>query len=145
MISANMKRLDSADNTVIHNGKPIFAMHVDFSIGDLSLNEYLYHDLEMRERSNFHRHTRGAMESTIPKEKKIAQIAQIRSIGGEYCKYIKTTIKDGKYHTQARNNAISQRKNPMGRFLLVYSVNIIRQNALISIVTRIVWRKHLKS
>ena len=125
VFSANMKRLDSADNTVIHNGRPIFAMHVDFSIMDLSLKGYLYHDLdlEMRERSNFHRHIRDAMdamERTVPGEKRNAQIAQIRSIEGEYWKYIRTTVRDGKYHTEARNNAISQRENRMGRFLLVY-------------------------
>ncbi|EQB73465.1 MAG: transposase [Ferroplasma sp. Type II] len=125
VFSSNMKRLDSADNTIIHNGKPIFAMHVDFSIGDLSLKGYLYHDLdlEMGERSNFHRHIRDAMdamEKTVPREKKNAQIAQIRSIEGEYWKYIRTTVRDGKYHTEARNNAISQREHRMGRFLLVY-------------------------
>ncbi|MHB1902374.1 MAG: IS1634 family transposase, partial [Cuniculiplasma sp.] len=74
-------------------------------------------------RSNFHRHIRDAMdamEKTVPKEKRSTQIAQIRSVEGEYYKYIRTTVKDGTYHTQARNNAISQRENRMGRFLLVY-------------------------
>ncbi|MHB1662256.1 MAG: IS1634 family transposase [Thermoplasmataceae archaeon] len=125
VFSANAKRLDSADNTIVYNDKPIFAMQVDFSIGGLSLKGYLYHDLDLetRERSNFHRHIRDAMdamEKTVPKEKKTAQIAQIRSVEGEYYKYIRTTVKDGRYHTQARNNAISQMENRMGRFLLVY-------------------------
>lgn len=31
------------------------------------------------------------------------------------------TAKDGKYHAYARNNAISQRENRMGRFMLVYN------------------------
>jgi transposase len=30
------------------------------------------------------------------------------------------TVRDGRYHTQARNNAISQRENRIGRFMLVY-------------------------
>ena len=122
VFSANMRRLDSADNTIVYNDKPIFAMHVDFSIGDLALKGYLYHDLDLetRERSSFHRHIREVMdtiEKTEPEEKRAAQI---RPIGGEYYKYIRTTVKDGKYHAQARNNAISQRENRMVRFMLVY-------------------------
>ena len=47
------------------------------------------------------------IEKTEPEEKRPAQIAQIRSMGGEYYRYIRTTVKDGKYHAHARNNAIS--------------------------------------
>jgi transposase len=125
VFSSSMRRLDSADNTIVYNYKPIFAMHVEFSIGDLALEGYLYHDLDLeaRERSSFHRHIREAMDTikkTEPKEKRVAQIAQIRSMGGEYCRYIRMTVRDGRYHTQARNNAISQRENRIGRFMLVY-------------------------
>ncbi|QRF74882.1 Transposase [Thermoplasmatales archaeon] len=125
VFSAGMRRLDSADNTILYSGRPIFAMHVDFTIDGLGLEGYLYHDLDLeaRERTNFHRHIREVMdtiEKTKPKEKKPAQIAQVRSMAGEYYRYIRTTVKDGKYHAQARNNAISQRENRMGRFMLVY-------------------------
>ena len=80
VFSANMRRLDSADNTIIYDDKPIFAMHVDFSIGDLALEGYIYHDLDLetRERSSFHRHIREVMdtiEKTEPEEKRHAQIA----------------------------------------------------------------------
>ncbi|EQD75680.1 transposase (IS4) [mine drainage metagenome] len=124
--SGNMRGLDSADNTIMYNDKPIFARHVEFSMGDLALKGYLYHDLdlEMRERSSFHRHIRevmDAVEKTEPKEKRNVQIAQIQSIAGEYYRYIRSTVKDGKYHAQARNNAISQKEHRMGRFMLVYS------------------------
>ena len=124
--SAGMRRLDSTDHTIMYNDRPIFAMHVSFSIGDLPLKGYLYHDLDLeaRERSSFHRHVREAMdviEKTEPRGKRPAQIAQIRSIGGEYYRYIRATVKDGRYHAQARNNAISQMENRMGRFMLVYN------------------------
>ncbi|MHB8397215.1 MAG: IS1634 family transposase [Thermoplasmataceae archaeon] len=126
VFSSSMRGLDSADNTVMYNDRPIFAMHVEFSVADLKLEGYLYHDLELetRERSNFHRRIREAMdaiEKTEPKAMRSAQIVQVRSIAGEYYRYIRTTVKDGKYHAQARNNAISQRENRMGRFMLVYS------------------------
>ena len=125
VFSANMRVLDSADNTIMYNDKPIFAMHVEFSIGDLAVKGYLYHDLDLeaRERSSFHRRIRevmDAVEKADPKKKRTAQIAQVRSMEGEYYRYIRTTIRNGKYHAQARNNAISQRENRMGRFMLVY-------------------------
>jgi transposase len=126
VFSANMKKLDFVDNTIVYNDKPIFGMHVGFSIGDIELKGYLYHDLDLetRERSSFHRHiieVMDAVERTEPKEKRNAQIAQIRSVEGEYYRYIRTTVKDGKYHAKARNKAISQRENRMGRFMLVNS------------------------
>ena len=52
VFSANMKKMDSADNTIMYNDKPIFAMHVDFSIGDLSLEGYLYHDMDLEARED---------------------------------------------------------------------------------------------
>ena len=126
VFSPSMRMLDSADNTIMYNDRPIFAMHVEFSISDLKLKGYLNHDLELetRERTNVHRRIREAMdaiEKTEPKEKRSAQIVQIRSVAGEYYRYIRATVKDGEYHVQARNNAISQRENSMGRFMLVYS------------------------
>ena len=126
VFSANIRMLDSADNTIMYNDKPIFAMHVEFSVDNLSLEGYLYHDLDLetRERSGFHRRIREVtdiIERTEPREKRSAQITQIRSISGEYYKYIRTVVKDGEYHAQARNNVISQRENRMGRFMLVYS------------------------
>ena len=78
-------------------------------------------DLFDRERSSFHRHIRDVMDTIEKTEPDERGPARIRAICGEYCKYIKTTVKEGKYYVQARNNAISQRENRMGRFMLVYS------------------------
>ena len=123
VFSSSMMKLDSADNSNIYHDRPIFAMRVDFSIGGLRVKGYIYHDmdLEIRERSSFHRHIRDVMDTIEKTEPDERGPARIRAICGEYCKYIKTTVKEGKYYVQARNNAISQRENRMGRFMLVYS------------------------
>jgi len=73
VFSAGMRRVDSADNTILYGGRRIFAMHVDFSMADLDMGGYLYHDLDLeaREGTGFHRHIRevmDAVEKTEPKE-----------------------------------------------------------------------------
>ncbi|MEM0135720.1 MAG: hypothetical protein QXU18_10950 [Thermoplasmatales archaeon] len=103
--SANMRGLDSADNTIVCNDKPTFAMLVGFSIGDLALEGCIYHDtgLETRERFSFHQHIREAMdtiEKTKSKEKRPALTTQVRSICGEYYGYTRMTVKDGVSHRQ---------------------------------------------
>ena len=47
VFSANIRMLDFADNTIVYNDKPIFAMHVEFSVDNLFLEGYLYHDLDL--------------------------------------------------------------------------------------------------
>ncbi|MEL9914527.1 MAG: hypothetical protein QXY77_01290 [Thermoplasmatales archaeon] len=79
MFSANKKELDSSDNTIVCNDKHTFDIHVGFSIGNLALEGYRYHDtdLEAKERFSFHRHNRkvtDTIEKTNPKEKRPARI-----------------------------------------------------------------------
>lgn len=69
VFSANSWMLDSADNPIMYNDKPIFAMLVEFSVDNLSLKGYLYNDLtlETSERSWFYRQIReivGNVEKT---------------------------------------------------------------------------------
>ena len=98
VFSSSMMKLDSADNTIMYHDRPIFAMRVDFSIGGLRVKGYIYHDmdLEIRERSSFHRHIRDVMDTIEKTEPDERGPARIRAICGEYCKYIKTTVKEGK-------------------------------------------------
>ena len=39
VFSAIIRMLDSADNTIMYNDKPIFALHVEFSVDNLSLGD----------------------------------------------------------------------------------------------------------
>ncbi len=125
VFSSNLRKLDSANNTFMYYGKAIFAMDVEFSIAGMELKGYLYHDIELesKERIAFHRKLREIIDAAgraVPKTGKSAQSQQIKTIAGGYGKFISATVKDGKYVVHARNNAISQKENRMGRFLLVY-------------------------
>ncbi|MEM0134189.1 MAG: hypothetical protein QXU18_03035 [Thermoplasmatales archaeon] len=76
VFSANMREVGSADNNISYNDESTFTLHVDFSIGGPALEGYIYHnmDLEVRERSGFHRHIRNVIdtiEKTKPEEKRL--------------------------------------------------------------------------
>jgi hypothetical protein len=51
------RTLDSADNVLMYNNDPIFCGAVEFTMNDLNLRGYFYHDprREIDERSDFHR------------------------------------------------------------------------------------------
>jgi len=117
------RTVDRSDNVILYEGEPIFCQHVSFSIEDLKLQGYFYHDIkrESMERSDFHKtlkERRKAIESinaTRGMRKRIEQIA------GSYIRYISYRIENGSIITEAKDNAISAYENRMGRFLLLYS------------------------
>lgn len=117
------RTVDRSDNVILYEGEPIFCQHVSFSMEDLNLQGYFYHDIkrESMERSDFHKtlaQRRKAIESiqaTRGMKKRIEQTA------GFYIRYISYRIENGTFITGARNNAVSVHENRMGRFLLVYN------------------------
>jgi len=117
------RTVDQSDNVILYEGEPIFCQHVSFSIEDLNLQGYFYHDIrrESMERSDSHKRLkdkRKAIESihvTRGMRKRIEQVA------GSYNWYISYRIEKGSIITEARDNAISAYENRMGRFLLLYN------------------------
>jgi transposase len=117
------RSMDRADNVIMYQNDPIFCKPVSFSMNDLDLKGYFYHDTkrESDERSDFHR--RMAEKRSMIERLQIRQNVQetVGSIASSYARYFTWKIEDGKIRTKARNNAISAAENRMGRFLLVYS------------------------
>ncbi len=116
------RTVDRADNTIMHEGDPIFCQHVSFTTEELNMTGYFFHDpkREADERTDFHRRLkeRRNMIEDLQARKGLAKT--IDRIAGSYGKYITYTIENGKIITKARDNAISAMENRMGRFLLVY-------------------------
>ena len=111
-----------SDNVLIYDGQPIFCKHVSFSMEDLDLQGYFYHDVrrESDERADLHRNImdRRKRIEVLHVRKGIQKI--IESIAGPYMRYITYRIENNTIVTGARDNAISAAENRMGRFLLVY-------------------------
>ncbi len=70
-------------------------MYLDFSIDDLAM--------VFRNRSSFHRYIKEDIATiknqNLKRKDPRRSISQIRSIIGEYYRYIRTVVKEGKYHT----------------------------------------------
>ncbi len=122
VFSSASRTVDRADNVIMYENDPIFCKSVNFTMNDLGLRGYFYHDpgRESDERSDFHRKL-SEKRSAVEKLQIRPNISEtIESIASHYRRYFTWRMEDGKIKTRARNNAISAAENRMGRFLLVY-------------------------
>ena len=123
VFSSASRSVDRADNVIMYQNEPIFCKPVNFTMNDLDLKGYFYHDprRESDERSDFHRKL-AEKRSAIEKLQIRRGIEEtIKSIASQYLRYFTWSIEDGRIRTRARNNAITAAENRMGRFLLVYN------------------------
>lgn len=107
----------------VYKGEPIFCQQVSFSIEDVNLKGYFYHDpkREADERSDFHRKLREKRSQIEKLQVRKGLRRTIENIAGSYLRCISYGVENGHIVTKARDNAISAEENRMGRFLLVYS------------------------
>lgn len=116
------RTVDHADNVFIYNNDPVFCKPVEFTMYDLDLRGYFYHDpmRESDERSDFHRRLaekRSAVEKLQPRS---GVVETIQTVASSYLRYFTWRIDNDRITARARNNAISSAENRMGKFLLVY-------------------------
>ena len=117
------RTVDRADNVLMYNKEPIFCRNVEFTMNDLNLKGYFYHDprRESDERSDFHRRL-AEKRSMVQKLQPRSGVGEtIEAVASSYIRYFTWRIDNGRITTRARNNAISAAENRMGKFLLVYS------------------------
>ena len=122
VFSSASRSVDRADNVIMYQNEPVFCKSVNFTMNDLNLQGYFYHDprRESDERSDFHRKL-SEKRSAIEKLQIRRGIEEtIESIASHYRRYFTWSIEDGRIKTRARNNAITAAENRMGKFLLVY-------------------------
>ncbi len=120
--SSASKTVDRADNVIMYEGYPIFCKNVSFSMDDLELHGYFYHDVrrESDERADLHRNIMERRKRIESLQVRRGIKKSIESIAGSYMRYITYRIENNLVVTSARDNAISAAENRMGRFLLVY-------------------------
>jgi len=116
------RTVDRADNVIIYNNDPVFCKPVEFTMNDLQLRGYFYHDprRESDERSDFHRRL-AEKRSMVEKLQPRSGVREtIEALASSYLRYFTWRIDNNRITTKARNNAISAAENRMGKFLLVY-------------------------
>ena len=132
VFSRASRTVDRADNVILYEGRTIFSIPVSFSIEDMQLKGFFYHDPEREssERSDFHRNLAQRREAIEKLEVRRGIRRTIESIAGDYIRYTSYRIEGKRITTRARNNAISAYENRMGRFLLVTNANISSMECL---------------
>ena len=122
VFSKASRTVDRSDNVILHEDNPIFCQRVEFSMDDIRLKGFFYHDVrsEGEERSDFHRKITERRKEIEKLQARKGVRRTIEGIAGSYMHYISYDILDGRITTAARDNAISAAENRMGRFLLVY-------------------------
>jgi transposase len=123
VFSSASRTVDRADNVIMYENEPVFCKQISFTMDDLHLKGYFYHDprRESDERSDFHRKL-AEKRSAVEKLQARPDVREtIESMASTYLRYFTWRIEDSKIKTRAMNNAISAAENRMGRFLLVYN------------------------
>ena len=122
VFSSASRTVDRADNVIMYQNEPIFCKSVNFTMNDLNLRGYFFHDTkrESDERSDFHRRL-AEKRSMVEKLQVRPNVREtIESIASSCLRYFTWRIDNDRITTGARNNAITAAENRMGKFLLVY-------------------------
>ena len=119
--SALGKKIENANNVIVHGNRTIFAMNSKIRIEGMDIDAYFYYDTEREgeEKANFHRKLKEIRDKIESLSVRKGVSRTIYAIGGDYMKYIQ-------YHmgetitTTTRKNAISHLTGRFGKFMIVY-------------------------
>ena len=117
------RTVDRADNVIMYENEPIFCKQVSFTMDDLHLKGYFYHDRkrEADELSDFHRKLSERRSAVEKLQIRLDVRETIESTASQYLRYFTWRVEDGRIKTRARDNAITAAEHRVGRFLLVYN------------------------
>ncbi len=115
--------IGEAEHLVMYHDEPLFVLPVSLTFGDHAVTGYVYYDQqrEQEERKTFYRRLHG----TITRLKAIHLRPWMRpgevfeETARSYAPYLAWTVQENRFTISLRQNAISQRVNRMGKFLLL--------------------------
>jgi transposase len=110
-------KIESADT-------PIFVMPVSLHIGTITLQGYAYYDQrrEQDERHLFYRRLYGVAEKlrSITLKPWMNPLDVVKETARKYTPYLEWSVKENSFEVSIRKNAVSQRVNRMGLFILLF-------------------------
>jgi transposase len=126
------RTVDRADNVLIYEDRTLFCQPFTMRMEEIELSGYFYHDPsgESDERSYLHRRLAEKRESIENLQIRRGLRRTVESIAGDFLKYIRYRVENGRIITTARNNAISAAENRMGRFMLVSNASLSAMECL---------------
>ena len=118
------KKIENADNVIVHGNRTIFAINSRVKIDGMDIDAYFYHDTEREgeEKANFHRKLKEIRDKIESLSVRKGVSRTIYAIAGDYMKYIHYRIGET-ITTTTRKNAISHLTGRFGKFMIVYHGN----------------------
>ncbi|MEM4308037.1 MAG: IS1634 family transposase [Thermoplasmata archaeon] len=108
-----------------YNDEVLFVKPITISLGSLSLKGYLYYDpkRENEERTTFYKRLHNIVERlrNVRLMEWMKPEEVVEEIAGELKQYIEVKVKNFRYEVKIKRNAVLQRINRIGKFILVHS------------------------
>lgn len=122
------KTIYDPQNLNVYEGEPIFTMQVDINVGELNVKGYAYYDQkrEHQERNSFFKGLHATLEmlEKVDLRRWMDPKMVFISLAKRYASYLTWKVKDNKFEIKVKKNAVSQRVNKMGKFILLYRGNL---------------------
>jgi transposase len=116
--------IEDPNNLRMYQDKPLFVMPVTLGVGSVTLNGYAYYDQqrEQDERTTFYRQLYNAAEKvrSISLKPWMNPADVVKETARHFASYLDWKVVDKTFEVSIRKNAVSQRVNRMGLFILVF-------------------------
>jgi len=123
-ISSIHAEIEDPNNLKLYQDEPIFVMPVSLTIGTVTLQGYAYYDQrrEQDERRLFYRRLHDAAEKLrgITLKSWMNPVDVVKETTRNYAPYLDWKVIENSFEVSIRKNAVAQRVNRMGLFILLF-------------------------
>ncbi len=123
-ISIIHSSISNPNNLNIYHDEPLFVSPVTIDVGDFTIKGYAYYDQkrEQQERQSFYRRLYDTVEALKKIEIRawMNPLEIFKEIAKKNAPYIDWRVNNNRFEVDLKKNAVSQRVNKMGRFILLY-------------------------
>jgi len=124
-ISIIHSSISNPNNLNIYHDEPLFVSPVTINIGEFAVEGYAYYDQkrEQQERQSFYRRLYDTVEALRKIEIRswMNPLDVFKEIAKKNAQYIDWKVNNNRFEVELKKNAVSQRVNRMGRFILLYN------------------------
>lgn len=119
--------ITNPNNLVMYQDEPMFVMPVSINVGERYVNGYAYYDQkrEQQERHSFYKRLYDIVERlrNIQLRSWMKPADVFKEVARKNAPYISWKVNNGRFEVELKKNAVSQRINRMGRYILLYHGN----------------------
>lgn len=116
--------ISNPNNLEMYHNEPLFVMPVTIDVGEFAVNGFAYYDQkrEHQDRQSFYKRLYDTVENLRKVELKswMDPVNVFKEVAKKNAQYIDWKLNNNRFEVELKKNAVSQRVNRMGRFILLY-------------------------